>query len=284
MSVSKDYKAADERLAEALPPILTASFSLVPQLLSQQILIQNNLLGHCYTALHNYCQGETLPSPPPAMDQILAAWKGEFRPIQHELETRIASIAAGKAVRRPMEANLESVAAAGAYPQRREIAQRQTSGPILTRRAIEAGTPPASSQALVVPDPRAGSALPSLPAALSSPSQTGDVRTLGHASSHSPTTRPDTLVRSQTESHLSVLSSAAAKKKPPPPPPPKKRQSQGVWVTALYDFDGLAAGDLTFKKGDRIRVFKQTESTDDWWEGELKGTQGAFPANYCHAG
>ena len=255
----------------------------MPQLLSQQIRIQNNLLGHCYTALHNYCQEENFPSPPPAMDQILAAWKGEFRSIQHELETGIESIAAGKTVRKPMEARPESVAATGAYPPRKEITQRQSSGSILTRRAIEAGTPPASSQALVVPESRSNSALPLSPAASSSSSQASDARTFGRASNHSPTARPDTLVHSQTESRLSVLSSAAAKKKPPPPPP-KRRQSQVVWVTALYDFDGQAAGDLTFKKGDRIRVFKQTGSTDDWWEGELKGTQGAFPANYCQAG
>ena len=31
---------------------------------------------------------------------------------------------------------------------------------------------------------------------------------------------------------------------------------------------------------DRIRVVKKTNSTDDWWEGELAGVQGYFPANY----
>jgi hypothetical protein len=52
-------------------------------------------------------------------------------------------------------------------------------------------------------------------------------------------------------------------------------------VTALYDFGGQGAGDLSFREGDRIRVIKKTESTDEWWQGELRGVKGSFPANYC---
>jgi SH3 domain len=52
-------------------------------------------------------------------------------------------------------------------------------------------------------------------------------------------------------------------------------------VTALYDFGGQGEGDLVFKEGDRIKVIKKTESTDDWWQGELRGVRGSFPANYC---
>ena len=79
----------------------------------------------------------------------------------------------------------------------------------------------------------------------------------------------------------SAASAVAAKKKPPPPVPTKRMPSQPVqYVTALYDFDGQNAGDLSFKEGDRIRVVKKTESTDDWWDGELKGKVGTFPANY----
>lgn len=74
---------------------------------------------------------------------------------------------------------------------------------------------------------------------------------------------------------------AAAKKKPPPPPPPRAGSSNGaLYVTALYDFAGQSAGDLAFREGDRIRVVQKTDSTDDWWEGELRGVKGSFPANY----
>lgn len=79
----------------------------------------------------------------------------------------------------------------------------------------------------------------------------------------------------------SAASIAAAKKKPPPPVPAKRLPSQQhQFVTALYDFEGQNAGDLSFKEGDRIRVVKKTDSMDDWWDGELRGQTGAFPANY----
>ncbi|EMF13346.1 uncharacterized protein SEPMUDRAFT_148680 [Sphaerulina musiva SO2202] len=74
---------------------------------------------------------------------------------------------------------------------------------------------------------------------------------------------------------------AAAKKKPPPPVPVKRIGStQSTFVTALYDFEGQTADDLPFREGDKIRVIKKTDSTDDWWEGEVNGKKGSFPANY----
>ena len=70
-------------------------------------------------------------------------------------------------------------------------------------------------------------------------------------------------------------------KKKPPPPPKKKPSFQVQYVTALYDFDAMNIGDLSFKEGDRIKIVKKTASMQDWWDGELRGSQGAFPANYC---
>lgn len=52
----------------------------------------------------------------------------------------------------------------------------------------------------------------------------------------------------------------------------------GGYVIALYDFDGAVPGCLAFKRGDRIRITKHTES--DWWEGELDTAKGLFPAHY----
>ncbi|KAF9925365.1 hypothetical protein BGZ67_008710, partial [Mortierella alpina] len=51
-------------------------------------------------------------------------------------------------------------------------------------------------------------------------------------------------------------------------------------VTALYDFAGEQATDLSFKKGDIITVVKKTESRNDWWTGKCQGREGSFPANY----
>ncbi|KAF7196365.1 LAS seventeen-binding protein 3 [Pseudocercospora fuligena] len=79
----------------------------------------------------------------------------------------------------------------------------------------------------------------------------------------------------------SSVASVAAKKKPRPPVPVKRIASnQGTYVTALYDFEGQTAEDLPFREGDKIKVLKKTQSTDDWWDGELNGRRGQFPANY----
>ncbi|ELK13944.1 SH3 domain-containing YSC84-like protein 1 [Pteropus alecto] len=56
--------------------------------------------------------------------------------------------------------------------------------------------------------------------------------------------------------------------------------SQPIEVTALYSFEGQQPGDLSFQVGDRITVTSKTDSHFDWWEGELRGHTGIFPANY----
>ena len=93
--------------------------------------------------------------------------------------------------------------------------------------------------------------------------------------------RADYFSRDRMPSNSSMASIAAGKKKPPPPPAKRILSTQGFWVTAVYDFTGEGHSDLSFKEGDRIKVIKKTDSTDDWWEGELKGVHGSFPANYC---
>lgn len=92
--------------------------------------------------------------------------------------------------------------------------------------------------------------------------------------------------RASSASSISAASIAAKKKKPPPPVPTKRLPSvqQAQYVTALYDFEGQADGDLVFREGDRIRIVKKTESVDDWWDGELGGVTGCFPANYVRMG
>ena len=92
--------------------------------------------------------------------------------------------------------------------------------------------------------------------------------------------------RASAASSVSTASIAAKKKKPPPPVPTKRLPSvqQAQYVTALYDFEGQADGDLAFREGDRIRIVKKTESIDDWWDGEIGGVTGCFPANYVRMG
>jgi lipid-binding SYLF domain-containing protein len=49
---------------------------------------------------------------------------------------------------------------------------------------------------------------------------------------------------------------------------------------ALYDFNAVEAGDLSFSKGDVIIVTKKSDSTDDWWTGKVGSKEGIFPANF----
>jgi hypothetical protein len=79
---------------------------------------------------------------------------------------------------------------------------------------------------------------------------------------------------------------AAKKKKPPPPPPPKRipsSQQLQEYVVAMFDFTGQSDGDLSFREGDRIKIVRKTNTDQDWWDGELAGERGKFPANYTKA-
>jgi signal transducing adaptor molecule len=49
-------------------------------------------------------------------------------------------------------------------------------------------------------------------------------------------------------------------------------------VRALYDFTPTGPGEIGFGAGDVINVTQSTAS--DWWDGDIKGATGAFPANY----
>lgn len=53
-----------------------------------------------------------------------------------------------------------------------------------------------------------------------------------------------------------------------------------LMATAVHPFTGQQPGDLSFAVGDRITVITQTDSQYDWWEGELRGKVGIFPANF----
>ncbi|KAI4872242.1 hypothetical protein NFI96_034391, partial [Prochilodus magdalenae] len=51
-------------------------------------------------------------------------------------------------------------------------------------------------------------------------------------------------------------------------------------VTAMHPYTAQQPGDLSFAVGDRITVLTKTDSQYDWWEGELRGQVGIFPANF----
>jgi amphiphysin len=284
----QEFQVADTHIRETLPPIIAAAFSILPHLLAAQILTQNTVLAQYYTVLHNYCEENGFQSPPPPMEEVIAHWGREFAPIKKEAET-MSMIARGKAVHAPMQL--------GDDPSRRGSSMTHLGirNHINTRRggAKYQVAPATSSPSMRPEQPRIGR----IPSTNSIPQITSSTQNFDeeevkpyhltpYLSAQTPAepaggfNHNNQVAGGSTQSSmLSTGSSAIGKKKPPPPPP--KRLPSTVWVTAIYDFSGQEAGDLTFREGDRIKVVKQTESGDDWWEGDLRGKRGKFPANYC---
>ncbi|KAI9669988.1 MAG: hypothetical protein M1831_007024 [Alyxoria varia] len=76
---------------------------------------------------------------------------------------------------------------------------------------------------------------------------------------------------------------ASQKAKPPPPKPKPQRLSgaqQVETVTALYDYEAQAEGDLSFSAGDSIEVIQRTANENEWWTGRVGKKQGQFPGQY----
>ncbi|KAJ5593969.1 uncharacterized protein N7459_000177 [Penicillium hispanicum] len=77
--------------------------------------------------------------------------------------------------------------------------------------------------------------------------------------------------------------SSAAKSKPAPPPPrakPAHLSHPVETVTALYDYEAQAHGDLGFSAGEVIEITHRTDNQNEWWTGRVNGREGQFPANY----
>lgn len=75
--------------------------------------------------------------------------------------------------------------------------------------------------------------------------------------------------------------SVANKAKPPPPKPKPGRlssmQPAVETVTALYDYEAQATGDLSFSAGDTIEIIQRTSNENEWWTGRTSGREGQFP-------
>lgn len=274
-----------------MPPIITATFSLLPYLLNAQIMIQNNLLGHYYTQLHNYCEVEGFPSPPPPMSEVISVWQNDFRPLQEQVEAGFVMLANRRGARTPLQQENRQPSATARLGNglRGASGQRPSVSPARSEQSEPPspnyGTKPSPS---LEPDYNTRTSLvPSQGSlALSTPNYASPDTSPSpgaYLTPHAPAgPRADYFSRDRGAGQ-NLAAAAAGKKKPPPPPPKRTPSDQGFWVTAIYDFAGQGQGDLVFSEGDRIKVIKKTDSTDDWWEGELKGVRGPFPANYCKA-
>ncbi|KAI1080481.1 hypothetical protein F5B20DRAFT_98973 [Whalleya microplaca] len=307
---AEEFNFADSHLRETLPPLVAATFSLIPPLLGSVIMIQNRLLGVYYTALHNYCEDYSFPSPPPPMEEVIAMWSADYEPIKREVES-IQCIATGKAVRQPMKLpddpsntnndrkpSSSSASSAGENGFHRVSSGLISSGgggppPIGQRpNRIPSSSSIASSQGQpgMQPKPSFANTNHLTPTDFTTASRLGQTPTPITPSLSPTSTRPrtDYFSRSPTTASspaLAATTAAIAGKKKPPPPPPKKIKSASQrpeeFVIAQYTFTGQGAGDLSFREGDRIRIVKKTDTDQDWWVGELGGVKGSFPANYC---
>jgi amphiphysin len=305
---STEYEYADESLRMQLPKLNAATFSILPLLLANQIVLQNNLIGNLYTVLSQYSREQGYPDPPLDPEEVASIWDANFTPLRKEIESEVRFLKEGKAIHLPMRQEGQGSTLTGLGLRNRVMPGRRTSGnsglPSLRGTSprpghtlpstAEDGPPPylaskPSLQSLNASKPRYGAVSPGL-----SPSPGPDAwgprrtSTASHASSaglSAPNGHSDYFdAKPRIASAASSASSAnpaAGKKKPPPPPPKKVGSFHSEFVTAMYDFDGQSAGDLVFREGDRIRVIKKTNNSQDWWEGELRGQKGSFPANYC---
>ena len=262
-------------------------------------MTQNSLLAQSYTVLHDYCGEARFSSPPPPMNEILSAWDRDFRPVQREVESGFGCLSNGKTVRHAMKLvdqpqghSISGLNSRNGYAQRRTSSQSTNQAaplrPSVSPARIASSGPPSPD---LHPRPRISSVPSQTSLSLATPNYNSSAVTSpsqndGQNAYAPAAPRMDYFSRDRQPSSSSMASIAASKKKPPPPPPqPPKRtpSSQALFVRALYEFAGQGQGDLVFREGDCIRVVKKTDSTDDWWEGELKGVQGSFPANYCEA-
>lgn len=55
----------------------------------------------------------------------------------------------------------------------------------------------------------------------------------------------------------------------------EKKHGNVEYGTALYDFTGTVADELTFEKGDKIEITEIIN--DEWLRGKHKGQEGMFP-------
>ena len=97
-----EYNHADEGLRLQLPRLNAATFSLLPHLLANQIILQNNLIGNLYTVLHQYSHEQGFPDPPPEPEEVIPAWDASFTSMRKEMEEGFELLRTGKARSQPM--------------------------------------------------------------------------------------------------------------------------------------------------------------------------------------
>ncbi|KAJ5576044.1 hypothetical protein N7535_002970 [Penicillium sp. DV-2018c] len=255
---NKKEVTADEDLRQRLPTLVALIFSLTPYILEAQVEIQNRMLANYYTVLNTYYEEEGFSSPQPQMDQIVQDFQSAFNPVQSEIEA-FGCLTQGKAMRRASENENQKRPSIGS---RMASTASSSSLPSSIRRGSQ--TPGSTAQTPSIseyppsPAPSAisyqNNAIPAASAAGSKSLSTDGDYFEPPRTAFMPTPQltpvPSGVVRSPAgpnidsfQARVSVagtsvdpmVAAAQGKKRPPPPPPPSSR---GVFVTAMYDFDG----------------------------------------------
>jgi amphiphysin len=251
----------DERLKGLIPSIMDTISAFFSPMLNTMYAVQSDLYQHLYASVYEYATSQGLSNT----DNLVEECGSLYEPIRQKVESEIKSLREGKIARIPV----------GEFTGKPGLFGRKPSSLPPVRPMKSARPPPpytpqqeGPSTSLQLPPSSTTFRKPSPPA--------------GPSPLLTPNSRQNPHGGSRTSSSSSISSDAAKKKKPPPPPPPKPSISpKPEFVTAKYDFAGESQGDLTFKVGDRIKIIKKTDSMEDWWEGELNGSRGMFPRNYC---
>ena len=103
----------------------------------------------------------------------------------------------------------------------------------------------------------------------------------GSASADGGIDNPPPPYSAATSAGSNFAASAKAKPTPPPPKPKPAKFSSLERVTALYDYEAQAHGDLSFSAGDVIEIVHRTENQNEWWSGRVDGREGQFPGKLC---
>ena len=255
----------DEKMKDLIPSIMDAISAFFTPMLNTMYAIQADLFQHLYASVYEYATSQGLTETENLVEECNAL----YEPMRQRAESEIKSLREGKVARTPFG----ETGKPGMFARKSSSSTATTSRPSGSKPTPPAPPPPYTQQP-EVRRPSGSFAKPPPPPA--PPSGPSPLLTPGKGRNGS------SYGNSRTPSSSSINSDAAKKKKPPPPPPPKPSVSpKPEFVVAKYEFAGESQGDLAFKAGDRIKIIKKTESTEDWWEGELNGSRGMFPRNYC---
>ncbi|KAF9869531.1 sh3 domain signaling protein [Colletotrichum karsti] len=283
---SEEFNVADTHLRDALPPLVDATFTLIPHLLAAHVCIQNRLLGLYYTVLHNYCEEYEFPSPPPPMESVVSTWSAAFMPVRKEVEA-LTCIQHGRVWRQQAPTSASSRGPYTRTPSGTSEGSTPTPRIVRIPSSNSVGRAAPAPEASPQPNPQPTRSASASRFQMGLPTDFTTATALGHSQGGPRISPAYSSTKSEHFGHQSGISPsngniAAAKKKPPPPPPAKRFQIPEEFVVAQYDFAG-GNGDLSFREGDRIKIVKKTQTDQDWWVGELGGIKGNFPANYCKA-